>query len=110
MEKEDTFCPHSTEFMQELLRNGHVEKVPDAEMVTEVGHIWYIPHDGVYQPQKPNKIRVVFDCSAQFQGVSLNNYLLQGPEITNKFAGLICRFRKEPVAIMCDVEKMFYQF
>ena len=110
LEKEDTFRRHYTEFMQELLRNGHAEKVPDTEMVTEVGHVWYIPHHGVYHPQKPNKIRVVFDCSAQFQGVSLNSCLLQGPDLTNKLAGVICRFRKEPVAIMCDVEKMFYQF
>ena len=24
--------------------------------------------------------------------------------------GVICRFRKEPVAVVCDIEQMFYQF
>ena len=35
---------------------------------------------------------------------------MQGPDLTNKLVGVLCRFRKEPVSIMCDVEKMFYQF
>ena len=108
--REDTFRQHYSEFMQELLRNGHAEKVPESEITTEDGRVWYIPHHGVYHAQKPDKIRVVFDCSAQFKGVCLNNFLLQGPDLTNKLVGVLCRFRKEPIAIMCDVEKMFYQF
>nr|XP_026695432.1 uncharacterized protein LOC104265820 [Ciona intestinalis] len=32
----------------------------------------YVPHTGVYHPKKPGKIRVVFDCSAEYQGTSLN--------------------------------------
>ena len=110
LEKEDTFCQHYSEFMQELIRNGHAEKVPQADLIAEDGRVWYIPHHGVYHPQKPDKIRVVFDCSARFQGVCLNDCLLQGPDLTNKLVGVLCRFRKEPVSIMCDVEKMFYQF
>ena len=38
---------------------------------------WYIPHHGVFHPAK-KKIRIVFDCSAIFQGRSLNNELIQG--------------------------------
>ena len=45
-----------------------------------------------------------------FKVLSLNSCLMQGPGLTNKLAGMIFRFRKEPVAIICDVEKMFYQF
>lgn len=64
----------------------------------------------MYHPHKPDKIRVVFDCSSVFQGHSLNQHLLQGPDLTNKLVGVICRFRKEPVAVMCDLERMVYQF
>ena len=49
---------------------------------------------------------MVFDCSANFGGESL----LQGPDLRNKLIGVICRFRQEPVAVMCDIEQMFYQF
>ena len=110
LQSEETFGQHYSEFKQDLRRNGHAEKVPKSEVIPEYGHVWYIPHHGDYHPQKPDKIRVVFDCSGQFQGVSLNSYLLQGPDLTNKLVEVLCRFRKEPVAIMCDVEKMFYQF
>ena len=74
------------------------------------GKSWYIPHHGVYHPQKPDKIRIVFDCSATFMGHSLNKYLLQGPDLTNSLVGVLCRFRKELIAFMCDLEAMFHQF
>ena len=28
----------------------------------------------------------------------------------NSLVGVLCRFRQESVAFMCDIEKMFYQF
>ena len=68
-----------------------------------------VAHRGVYHPKKPNKIRVVFDCSAQFEGESLNKHLLKGPDLTNSLSGVLYRFRREPVAIICDIESMFYQ-
>lgn len=52
-----------------------------AEMVSKdgahkQGKIWYIPHHGVYHPQK-KKITVVFDCAASFQDTLLNTEPLQ---------------------------------
>ncbi|KAI3375602.1 hypothetical protein L3Q82_003922 [Scortum barcoo] len=51
-----------------------------------------------------------FDCSAKFHGISLNDTLLTGPDLINPLVGVLCRFRKEAVAIICDIERMFYQF
>ena len=97
-------------FMDKVISNGYAEKVRnDERCITDGKPVWYIPHHGVYHPKKPNKIRVVFDCSAQFQGESLNNHLLQGPDLTNNLTGVLCRFRRKPVAVMCDIEAMFYQ-
>ena len=72
------------------------------------GKVWHIPHHCVYNAQK-NKWRVVFDASAKFEGKSLNQELLQGPDMINLLAGVLLRFRKEHVAIMADIEAMFYQ-
>ncbi|KAG5266126.1 hypothetical protein AALO_G00250060 [Alosa alosa] len=36
--------------------------------------------------------------------------LLTGPDLINSLFGVLCRFRKEAVAIICDIEKMFHQF
>lgn len=55
------------------------------------------------------KLRVVFDCTASYQGVSLNNELLQGPDLTNTLIGVLTRFRKETIGMMADIESMFYQ-
>lgn len=97
-----------TKFMNETIERGDAETVPPEELYKSLA--WYIPHHGVYHPQKPGKIRVVFDCSAKYEGVSLNDHLLTGPELTNTLVGVLCRFRKGPVAVMCDIERMFHQF
>ena len=35
--------------------------------------------------------------------------LLQGPNLTNNFTGVLPRVKQEPAALMADVERMFYQ-
>ena len=71
---------------------------------------WYIPHHGVYHPNKPAKIRVVYDCSSEFQGRGLlNKKLLSSPDLTNQIVGVLSRFREHDVAFMADIESMFYQ-
>ncbi|XP_071944867.1 uncharacterized protein [Antedon mediterranea] len=69
---------------------------------------WYIPHHGVFNPHKP-KLRVVFDCAARSQGIALNDVLIPGPTLTNSLLGVLLRFRECKVALMADVEAMFYQ-
>ena len=41
---------------------------------------------------------------------SLNKHLLTGPDLTNGLVGVLCRFRRDPVAFMCDLKGMFHQF
>ena len=58
---------------------------------------------------KKGKLRVVFDCSAEYRGFSLNNQLLQGPDYVRNLAGIFTRFTKEKIALSCDIEGMFNQ-
>lgn len=108
LKKDDSYFQDYVAFMTEIIARGDAERVPVEELNRQP--VWYIPHHGVYHPQKPGKIRIVFDCSAKFEDVSLNDYLLTGPELTNGLIGVLCRFRKAPIAIMCDIERMFHQF
>ena len=127
--KEDYF-----QFMSKIFDRGHAVPVPQEELSVPVslqetngsnkrdtcnqaqtvenrnGKIWYLPHFGVYHPRKPDQIRVVFDSSAEFQGVSLNKELLSGPDLMNSLSGVLIRFRQENVAAMCDIEQMFHSF
>jgi len=86
--------------------NSYCERVSN-NYEPQSGTRWFIPNYEVYHSKK-SKISVVFDCSAQY--VPSLNTLLQGPNMINDLIGVICRFRKEPIAISCDNEKMFYQF
>ena len=96
-------------FLEEVIRAGYAEKVPQNVLDRSDGKVWFIPHHGVYHHKKPDKIRVVFNCSAQFHGTSLNNELFQGPDLTNSLVGVLIRFRQDPVAVMGDVQSMFHQ-
>ncbi|XP_068759701.1 uncharacterized protein [Montipora capricornis] len=59
---------------EQSLQGRHADQRICMEQKTqEYGKAWYIPHHGVYHPRKPGKIRVVFYCSAKFNGVSLNS-------------------------------------
>ncbi|VDP52461.1 unnamed protein product [Schistosoma curassoni] len=70
---------------------------------------WYIPHHLVINPKKPGKLRVVFDCAAVYQGCSLNDRLLRGPNTVNSLIGVLLRFRLGNVALAADIEQMFLQ-
>ena len=65
-------------------------------------------HHGFNHPKRPGSIRVVFDCSACYQGESLNGHLLQGPDLTSKLTEVLTGFREEKVAFMADIEKIFF--
>ncbi|XP_068221310.1 uncharacterized protein [Palaemon carinicauda] len=96
-------------FMKNMIDKGYAERVPLNETCLTNGKVWFVPHHGVYHPRKTDKIRVVFDCSFMYKNVSLNDCLLQGPDLSNSLAGILCRFRNHSVAFTCDVEAMYHQ-
>jgi hypothetical protein len=97
------------EFMDNMLNNGYARNVPKSSIDQPQQPLWYLPHHPVINPNKPDKVQVVFDCAAVFHGMSLNNKLLQGPDFTNSLVGILIRFREDHVALMADIESMFHQ-
>nr|XP_034311144.1 uncharacterized protein LOC117684166 [Crassostrea gigas] len=98
---------HFLAFMQKILDNEHAELAPYQPHGKER---WYLPLFGVYHPRKPDQIRGVFDASAKYEGVCLNDQLLQGPDLINDLLGILIRFRKHAVAVVADVQQMFHSF
>ena len=108
MQRQTKYKADYTKFMQGIIDNGYAELVPRDQL--DSTNVWYVPHHGVYHARKTDKLRVVFDCSARTDGVALNDLLLQGPDLTNALTGVLTRFRLEHIAIICDIEQMFFQF
>ena len=92
-----------------MLDKGYAERVPDSELSVSDGCVWYLPHHHVMSAAKPGKIRIVFDCAAQYRGVSLNNQCFQGPDLTNKLINVLLKFRHYRFGIMADIEGMYLQ-
>ena len=93
--------------MDNLLSKDYARKV-NSQDPGPLGTRYYLLHHPVFNPQKPGKVRVVFDCSAKHYCTSLNDQLLQGPDLTNSLVGVLSRFREDKVALMSDVEAMFH--
>ena len=95
--------------MDEYLSKGHAVKIPPRELSVEGEIVWYLPHHPVVHARKTDKVRVVFDCAAKYMGTSLNDQLMQGPDLNNNLIGVLMRFRQEKFAIIADIESMFHQ-
>ena len=70
---------------------------------------WYLPHHPVVNPHKPGKVRRVLNGAAKFQGHSLKNSLLTGPDLLQSLIHILIRFRQNPYAVSADIEGMFLQ-
>ena len=95
--------------MEDSIRRGYAEPISSSDVNRSDGAVWYLPHHAVMHPHKPDKVRIVFDCAARHQGVSLNDEVQQGPDLMNKLVGVLLRFRQESIGIMSDIEGMFNQ-
>ena len=71
-QKDFKFYEDYNKFMEEISK-GYVRA---AKINPPDGRIWYLPHHRIYQPNKPSKLRVVFDSKAELKGRSVNKELL----------------------------------
>ena len=95
--------------IEEYVNKGYARKLTPEEAATKSRITWYLPHYPVFNINKPNKCRVVFDAVAKFDGTSLNDQLYQGSDLANNLTGALIRFRKKEIAFTADLEAMFHQ-
>lgn len=69
----------------------------------------YVVKLGVVNPNKPNKFRIVYDVSAKSTGVSLNDCLLTGLDLTFITLYNQYNFRIKKYAFTTDIREMFLQ-
>ena len=95
--------------IQSYLDLGFARKLTSEELVQYHPRRWFLPHHPVSNPNKPGKLRLVFDAAASFRGTSLNSELLSGPDMLLSLPGVLLRFREERVALVGDIEQMYHQ-
>ena len=93
--------------IQEYLTNNYAMEINKSKENEDL--VGYLPHHPVMHSLKPNKVRIVFDCGAKYEGVSLNDSLMPGPCLTINLVGVLTRFRMEQVALIGDIQAMFHQ-
>ena len=89
---------------------GYITKVDKSDCFKlDQPREWYLPHHPVVHPHKPGKVRSVLNGAAKFQGQSLNNALLTGPDLLQNLIHILIRFHQHKYAVSADIEGMFLQ-
>ncbi|XP_065075283.1 uncharacterized protein LOC135699027 [Ochlerotatus camptorhynchus] len=88
---------------------GYVRKLSDDEVQQQSTHTWFLPIFPVTNPNKPGKVRIVWDVAAKAHGKSLNSALFKGPDLLSSLLAILLRFRLHPVAVTGDIREMFHQ-
>lgn len=99
------------EFMEEYLKLGHMERIPENQIKLSPKDHFYLPHHAVLkEDSSTTKLRVVFDGSSQTDsGMSLNSKLCVGPTLQNDLFSTVLRFRTHEIALTSDIQKMYRQ-
>lgn len=96
--------------IQEYQEKGYAHQATTEEFErAERKRTWYLPLGVVTNPNKPEKVRVIWDASVKAGGVSLNNMLLKGPDQLTALPTVLFRFRQFGVAVNAHIQEMFHQ-
>ena len=93
----------------DMLDRNVARNVTEEELAWYMGPQFYLLHHAVMKPDsKSTPCRIVFNSSASFMGLSLNECLAKGPSLLNSLLGILIRFRENQIAFIGDIKKMYH--
>ncbi|XP_052901587.1 uncharacterized protein LOC128309254 [Anopheles moucheti] len=95
--------------MREYVEKGYIRHLTVEEKLSNHPRVWYLPIFPVFNPNKPNKVRIVWDAAAIFRGHSLNSALSTGPDFLAPLSSVLQRFRERRIAVAADISEMYHQ-
>ena len=108
LKKDMAVCKEYQNTIESYVEKGYLRKVGKDEAIPP--EIWHLPHFPVIGMEKSTtKVRIVFDCSAKTDGVSLNDIIDPGPKLQRELFDVLLRFRRNTVALACDIKEMYLQ-
>lgn len=108
LEKEPEWKAAYREQIHDMVSRGAAAKLTKDEIDSWKGTKWYISHLVAPNPHSTTTpVRIVWNSSQEFMGVSLNDLLYKGPDVLNQIRGVLLRFRSGLYAALGDVKKMY---
>ena len=91
------------------ITRGVARKLSEDEIKNWKGPYFYLSHMALEQPKSESTpVRLVFNSSQTYRGVSLNSCLAKGPDCyNNTLFGSMLRMREFPVLMIGDIRKMY---
>ena len=94
--------------VHEMVSRQAAVRLTKEELLTWSGSVWYISH--LVAPNSHSvstPVRLVWNSSQRFNGLSLNDLLMKGPDVLNQIRGVLLRFRSGRFAALGDIRKMY---
>ena len=96
--------------LDDMVDRGVAKKLTARDIEDWSGPTFYISHLAVSSPKSASTpIRIVFNSSESYNGISLNSCLAKGPDnYLNNILGILLKWRENLVAMVADIRKMFH--
>ncbi|XP_037042681.1 uncharacterized protein LOC119079015 [Bradysia coprophila] len=109
MERDPALKENLHNQIKQFVEKGYIRKLSTDEIKNCQYPVWYLPTFPVFNPKKPEKVRLVWDGAAKVKGTSLNSKLLVGPDELVPLPELLRRFRERKIAVTGDIAEMYHQ-
>ncbi|XP_058816141.1 uncharacterized protein LOC131679426 [Topomyia yanbarensis] len=109
MEKDAVLAKALNRQIADYITKGYIRKLSSLELAQSYARTWYLPVFPLTNPNKPGKLRIVWDAAATAYGQSLNSGLLKGPDQLCSLFSILLQFREHRVGLTGDIREMFHQ-
>ena len=91
-----------------MVTRGAAIKLSKGMITNWNGPIWYVSYLIAPNPHSvTTPVRLVWNSSQKFRGVSLNDMLMKGPDVLNPIRAVLLKFRGGVYAALGDIKKMY---
>ena len=107
--KDPIYCERFYRLIKMYEEMGFARKLNPNELRGPKGKTWYLPYMVVEHKSKPDKPRLVFHGSKEFEGTSVNKELLATPKLIVPLSTVIIHLREGQVGVSMDIKGFFLQ-
>lgn len=109
MKKNPILAERMCNYINDFMSKGYIRKLSKHEQREHGAHTWYLPVFPVFNPKKPEKLRLVWDGAAKVKGISLNSELMAGPDQLIPLPDILRRFREAWIGLSTDIIEMYHR-